>query len=99
MMSTVETNWLEKVEEMVQYDEYFQELNKQWEDGILAPELHQKKHGIFYYRNKILLNPASDLTHLLISEHHKTPTGRHSGYEKMLQRLKKIVYWKGIRIV
>jgi len=34
---------------------------------------------------------------LLISEHHDTPTGGHSGYKKTLQRLKKIAYWKGMK--
>ena len=33
---------------------------------------------------------------MLIFEHHDTPQG-HSGYDKTLQRLKKAVYWKGLK--
>jgi len=44
-----------------------------------------------------LIDPASNLTQLLIAEHHDTSVGGLSGYEKTLQRLKKIVYWKGLK--
>ena len=51
----------------------------------------------FFYKNKILLNPASPITKLLIAEHHDTPNGGHAGYEKTLHRLKRIVIWRGIK--
>jgi len=33
---------------------------------------------------RILASPSSPLTQLLLAEHHDTPMGGHSGYEKTL---------------
>ena len=53
--------------------------------------------GIFYYKNRILTNPTSPLTQVLIAKHHDTPIGGHSRYEKTLQRLRKAVYWRAMK--
>jgi len=63
----------------------------------LNPGFYQKMRNIFFYKNRILLSPSSPLTQLLLTEHHDTPMGGHSGYEKTLQRLKKVVYWRGMK--
>jgi len=92
MVTAVESNWVEQVRQLVQTDPYFIELNSKWESGNSEPQLYQKKDGLFYYRGRILLSPDRHITELLISEHHDTPRGGHSGYERTLQRLKKMVY-------
>ena len=53
--------------------------------------------GFFYYRNRILLNPSSPITKLLIVERHDTLSEEHAGYEKTLHMLKRIVTWRGIK--
>ena len=45
----------------------------------------------------MLINPTSPLTTWLISEHHDTPEGGHSGYVRTIQKLRKMVYWKGMK--
>ena len=65
--------------------------------GGLDVNKYQKRGGLYYYKGKLLVNPASTLTQTLMSEHHDTPEGGHSGYEKTWQRLKRAVYWKGMK--
>ena len=62
-------------------------------NGKLAPlKLSCIRRGIFYYKGRTLLKPASSLTEVLIAELHDTPTGGHSGYVKTLHRLRKVAY-------
>jgi len=59
MVTAVESDGVKQVKTMVQTDGYFQELNTKWETSILDPRVYQKKNGLFYYRNRILINPTS----------------------------------------
>jgi len=54
------------------------------------------KYGLINYKGRLLISPCSPLIQTLISKHHDTPQG-HSGYAKTMQRLKKIVNWKGLK--
>jgi len=64
----VESSWMEQVKTMVLNDDYFQELNAN-RSLALWILVRTKRGEIFYYKNKVLFNPSSPLTHLLISEH------------------------------
>lgn len=75
MLIIVETSWIEQVQNMVTSDEFFLKLNKQWEEGKLDIRKYQKKGGLFYYRNRILLSLTTHLRNVLIAEHHDTPSG------------------------
>ena len=59
VISRAESCWTKEVRTMVQEDDYFQDLNANWEAGSLDPLLYQKKGGIFYYKGWILLNRVS----------------------------------------
>ena len=63
---------------MVSTDEYFKELNLQWEAGKLNSGVYQKRGGVFYYKNIILVSPISPLTQILIVEHLDIPMGAPS---------------------
>ena len=91
MITAVETDWVDQVRTRVQTDDYFHNINTKWEQGTLDPKVYHKRDGQFYYKNTILLSPSSPLNQLITSELHDTLTGRHSGYEKTLQRVKKII--------
>ena len=98
VLSGVESNWVNLVREMVQTDQYFKELEIKFDAETLEPLLYQKKGGTYYYKGRILLiSPTSPLIQLLISEHHNTPTGGHSGFERTLQRLNRAIYWRGMK--
>jgi len=71
---------------MVSTDTFFSDLESRWSDGLLDATKYQKKNGLFYYKGRILINPSAPLTQLLLSEHHDTPVGGHSGYEKNLSK-------------
>ena len=96
-ITVVESDWVRLLKEMVKTDTFFSELNTKWNEGQLDTSKYQKRGDLFYYRGKILINPSSSLTQLLLSEHHDTPVGGHSGYEKTYQRLKRVVYWHGMK--
>jgi len=93
----VESDWIQQVREMVISDNYFEDIKIKLDGGKLDPRLYQKKSGLIDYNGRILISPNSTLTQVLILEHHDTPQGGHSGYAKFLQRLKKVVYWKGFK--
>jgi len=96
-ISVVESDWVELLKDMVSTDAFFSDLNSKWNEGLLDSAKYQKKGDLFYYKGRILINPSSSLTQLLLSEHHDTPVGGHSGYEKTYQRLKRVVYWQGMK--
>jgi len=52
---------------------------------------------MLYYKYKILISATSSLTQRLISELPDTLLGVQFGYEKTRQRLKRVVYWKGMK--
>jgi len=93
----VETDWIDLVKKMVSTDVFFSDLESRWNAGLLDTTKYQKKNGLFYYKGRILINPSASLTQLLLSEHHDTPVGGHSGYEKTYQRLNRVVYWQGMK--
>ena len=91
----IESDWIQKVREMVTLDNYFEEIKVKMEEAKLDPKFYQMKSGLIYYKGRLLISPCSPLIQTLISKHHDTPQG-HSGYVKTMQRLKKIVNWKGL---
>jgi len=64
---------------MVDSDDYFKDIQSKLNFGKLGFRLHQQRADLIYYKGRVLINPSSPLTQLLISEHHDTPTGRTFG--------------------
>jgi len=79
----VESNWINQVKEMVNSDDYFEDIQSKLNSGKLDSRLYQQSAGLIYYKGRILINPSSPLTQLFISEYHDIPQGGHSGYEKL----------------
>ena len=96
-ISVIESDWIEIVKKLVDTDVYFSELDRRWTEGSLDSAKYQKKNGLFYYKGRIMISPSASVIPLLITEHHDTPVGGHSGYEKTYQRLKRVVYWPGMK--
>ena len=92
VVTAVEMDWLDQLRSMVTTEEFFKDLNAKWEAGTLNPGEYQKRGNLFYYKNRILLSPS---TQLLISEHHDTPVGGHSGYEKNTTKVQEIGLLEG----
>ena len=97
VLITIGTSWFEQVKRLVLTDEFFKELNKKWDENKLDTELYQKRGGVFYYKKRILLSHDTPITRILITELHDSPWSGHSRYERTLQRLKNIVYWRGMK--
>ena len=96
-ISIIESDWIDLVKKMVSTDVYFSELDRKWSEDLLDTTKYQKRNGLFYYKGRILVSPTASVIQLLLSEHHDTPVGGHSGYEKTYQRLKRVVYWQGMK--
>ena len=82
LLMTCAPDWIEQLKGMVGSDAFYKDIQENWEYGTINMNLYQKKGGLFYYKQRIMIDPASPLTKLLLAEHHDTPVGGHLGYEK-----------------
>ena len=73
MITSLESDWLGQLRTMVDTEGFFVELNSKWEDGKLDPSKYQKKGGLFYYKNRILISSMSPLP--MLPAEHRHPTG------------------------
>ncbi|KAL0361327.1 UNVERIFIED_CONTAM: Retrovirus-related Pol polyprotein from transposon.6 [Sesamum radiatum] len=51
------------------------------------------RNGLLYFRQKLLIRPASAVVPLLLSEFHSSPLGGHSGSKATLARVAASFYW------
>lgn len=52
---------------------------------------------MLYYKSRLVVGVNPVLRLKLITEHHSTPVGGHSGGERTYQRLKQAFFWKGMK--
>lgn len=79
----VEPIWLEQVREMIEQS-YFKELQKKFSAGALPYSHYKLVNGIWFYKERILLDPAAALCNTIFLDHHASPGGDHSGYHRTL---------------
>ncbi|KAJ6795221.1 Uncharacterized protein M6B38_227580 [Iris pallida] len=96
-ISIVQADWIQQLKNQWQTSEYFLQMQEKWDKGKLNTEKYSMKDGLLYYKNRVIIDPTSDLTLKLIKEHHDVLQAGHSGYLKTLQRLKKGCYWTGMK--
>lgn len=97
VVSLVEPTWLEEVKQMVRESNYFAKLEKKNYEGQLNKQNYKKQGGVWFYKGRVLLDSQSPLCSQVISEHHDTPTGGHSSYHRILHRVKRTFWWKGMK--
>ena len=71
----VESDWVSQVRKKVESDDYSKRIKTKLEEGKLDPGKYQLKSGLVYFKGRILINPTSSLTQILITKNHDTPAG------------------------
>lgn len=91
------STWLQEVQDLVLRDSFYHNLESKLQQGKLDTAKYKKVDVVFFYKNKILLPPQNTLKHQFLFEHHNTHKAGHSRYEKTYQRIKKVLFWQGLK--
>lgn len=95
--SIVEPAWLEQVRDMISHSQYFKVLEGKSKKGELSNSRYKKISGVWFYKGRILLDPAAELCNTIFFDHHATSEGGHSGYHRTLRRIKMAFWWSGMK--
>lgn len=55
------------------------------------------RHGLIFYKNRVVVPPNSDLTFKILQEFHDSPCGGHSGGLHTYKRIAQQFYWPSMR--
>lgn len=95
--SVVEPEWLDQVRTMVNQSPDFQELHAKVDKGSLSPSQYQKVNGVWCYKERVRLEPTTELHHTIFLDHHASLGGGHSGFHRTLWRIKQSFWWQGMK--
>lgn len=84
----VEPAWLEQVRAMIDQSPFFMELQNKADKGALSNSRYRRMNGIWFYKDRVLLDPTSELYQITFHDYHSAPSGGHSGYHMTLRRIK-----------
>lgn len=76
---------------------YFKELQEKIDKGLLPNDKYKRVNGIWLYKERVLLDPASELCKTIFHDHHASPGGGHLGYHRILRRIKLSFRWVGMK--
>jgi hypothetical protein len=86
-------SWIEPIKEEVQTIPELQRLVTLCQEGeAVGP--WQFREGILFFKDRIYLWEKSSLITTILEEIH---AGAHEGYQKTVQRIRSIFYWKGMK--
>lgn len=55
------------------------------------------KHGVLYYKNRLVIPENSDWIPKFLEEFHATPQGGHSGFYRSYRKIVANLYWRGMK--
>ena len=55
------------------------------------------KNDLLWYQDRLYLCKSSQLKHKIHIELHTSPIGGHSGFLKTYERIKKDIFWEGLK--
>lgn len=73
------------------------EMKKKWEAGKLAPPKFQERNGILFHKGKVVVSSQHDFRTKVLQELYDSPLGGHLGYEKALNKVRAVFWWKKMR--
>lgn len=86
-----------QVRTMVNQSPYFKEIQGKVEQGKLSSSRYRKVNGVWFYKERVLLDPDAEFCHTIFRDHHTSPGGGHSGYHRTLRRIKSSFWWTGMK--
>ena len=55
------------------------------------------KGNSLWYKDRLYLSKDSELKHKILAELHASPIGGHSGFLKTYHRIKRELFWEGLK--
>lgn len=82
----VMSSWLEAVKKIICTSPFLVNLQNKLEDGTVSPCHYKLVNRVWFYKEKVALDPELKLCQSVLHNNHDSPGGRHSGYHRTLQR-------------
>lgn len=97
-LTVVITVWLEIVKAYVKDSPYFKQLKKKLVKDSVYDSHYKEINGLWYYKDRIMLNTSSALCKRVFLEYHSSPSRGHTCHHHTLQRSKHSFWWYGMKI-
>ena len=68
-----------------------------WRKVIEDLKQDQGKHGVLFFKDRLVVAETSSWIPKLMEEFHATPQGGHSGFYRTYRRLASNLFWKGMK--
>lgn len=91
-VTMVTAGWIPQFKEEMEKSEYYTKKKEQWAQGKLDTTKYTMVDELLYYKNRLLVDPASNFASLMLKEHHDGLQAGHSGVAKTLHIIKKVCY-------
>ena len=65
--------------------------------GLIGDDNYRILNGLIYYKGRIYLVRYSNLKYKVLQEAHDSPMAGHPGIFKTFRKLRKMLYWKGMK--
>lgn len=85
--------WLKTVTASVKDSLYFQQLEEKMAKNEVSGVHYKEVDGAWYFKDRIMLDPDSDLCMKIFLDHQATPSGGHSRYQHTIHRIKHSFWW------
>lgn len=82
---------------MVTQSPFFKDLQAKVDKGELLSTKYIKISGVWFYKERVLLDPYASLCTNIFHDHHEAPGGGHSGCHRTLLRIMLSFWWLGMK--
>lgn len=81
-ITIVEPVWLKGVQQMVENSNFFQDLNKKFNEEKIFKDKYNMIKGVWFYKERVPLDFSLSLCVQVFEDHHNTPNGATRGIIK-----------------
>lgn len=89
--------FLDKLQQLLTTDQTSKILLQQVQQNHALHPDFQIKGNLLFHKNKLFIPDSAEIKHMLLEEFHASQLGGHSGISKTYGRLKKNVFWVGMK--
>lgn len=90
------SGWVQDLKKSVANDTDLQQLITELQQDPTTHPQYQWQHGLLYHQSKLVVGNDPAFKQKLLTEHHSSAMGGHSGEERTYKRLKEAFYWRGM---
>ncbi|KAH9291972.1 hypothetical protein KI387_042837 [Taxus chinensis] len=96
-MSMLTADWVEEARLEWNQDKDTQSLIQNIKQGSMTSNKFEWKGNALWYKDRLYLSKDSKLKHKILAELHASPVGGHSGFLKTYHRIKRELFWEGLK--